>query len=212
MLFPDAKLIIFSKAPDAGQVKTRLIPALGRDGAAKLHRDMLEHKLRMVRDNEISPTDLYCFPDPQHPYFQHIAAGFGLNLYTQTGTDLGQRMANALQTALNTHSMVVIIGSDSPPLDLEYLKSAFQSLGQGHDAVIGPALDGGYVLLGLRRFNSKLFTSIDWGTNRVLTQTRERLQQLGFSWIELDPLWDVDRPEDLIKYQKQLHAYGLVYG
>jgi len=210
MLFPDAKLIIFSKAPEAGQVKTRLIPALGIEGATRLHKEMLEQKLRLVSENQIAATDLYCSPDHQHPYFQQVTSSLNLDLHTQSGEDLGQRMANALQTALNTHTMAVIIGSDSPPLDLAYIKAAFQALEQGSDAVIGPAIDGGYVLLGSRRFSNKLFACMNWGTDRVLTQTRERLQQLDYSWIELDPLWDIDRPEDLIQYQTQLHSYGFV--
>jgi len=122
---------------------------------------MLEHKLRLASENKIAPTDLYCSPNHQHPYFQQVAARFNLKLHTQSGDDLGQRMANALQAALNTHTMAVIIGSDSPPLDLTYIKAAFQTLKQGSDAVIGPAIDGGYVLLGMRRFSNKLFTSIN---------------------------------------------------
>lgn len=208
MLFPDAKLIIFSKAPEPGQVKTRLIPALGKDGAAQLHRNMLEQKLQMVSESQIATVDLYCSPDQQHPYFQQIASSFNLSLHTQIGADLGERMANALQVALSTHSQAVIIGTDCPPLDQAYLIDAFQALENGADSVIGPATDGGYVLLGLRRFSRTLFTDMDWGTNRVFRQTKARLHQLEFSYVELDSLWDIDRPEDLVLYREHLHSYN----
>lgn len=201
MLFPEAKLIVFSKAPAPGQVKTRLIPALGEDGAARLHQDMLEQKLRLVTENQIAAIDLYCSPDLHHPYFQEIASRFNIDLHTQIGDDLGERMANAMQTTLSTHSLAMIIGTDCPPLDRIYLRDAFQALADGSDAVVGPATDGGYVLLGLRRFDNMLFTGIDWGTNMVYRQTKTRLEQLGFPHVELDTLWDIDRPEDLVLYR-----------
>ncbi len=205
MPLTNSKLIIFSKAPDPGQVKTRLIPALGETGAAQLHQEMLEQKLRLMTETAIATVELHCAPDRQHPYFRQIASSFNLELYTQTGEDLGERMANALQAALGTHSQAVIIGTDSPPLDLAYVTQAFQALQDGADVVIGPAADGGYVLLGLNHYSSGLFTNIDWGTNRVCNQTRARLHQLGFTHVELDTLWDVDRPEDLDLYRKHLH-------
>ncbi|MCP4128071.1 MAG: glycosyltransferase [Gammaproteobacteria bacterium] len=207
MLFPNSKLIIFSKAPDPGRVKTRLIPALGETGAAQLHQEMLEQKLKQVTETEIATIELCCAPNRQHPYFRQIASRFDLELRTQTGDDLGERMANAIQTDLHTPPQTVIIGTDCPPLDLAYIAEAFQALQDGTDAVIGPATDGGYVLLGLNRFSSDLFTNIDWGTNRVCDQTRARLHQLGFTHVELDTLWDVDRPEDLDLYRKHLHPH-----
>ncbi len=206
MLFPDSKLIIFSKAPDPGQVKTRLIPALGKTGAAQLHQELLEQKLKLVTENMIAAVELHCAPDRQHPYFQQLASRLNLELHTQVGDGLGERMANALQAALSTHSQAVIIGTDSPPLDLAYLTAAFQGLENDADAVIGPAADGGYVLLGLRRFSPMLFTKIDWGTNLVCGQTRAQLHRLGFTHVELETLWDVDRPEDLDLYRKHLHS------
>ncbi|MCP3671549.1 MAG: glycosyltransferase [Gammaproteobacteria bacterium] len=208
MLFPNSKLIIFSKAPDPGQVKTRLIPALGETGAAQLHQEMLEQKLRLMTETAIATVELHCAPNQQHPYFRQIASRFNLKLHTQTGDDLGERMANALQAALGTHSQAVIIGIDSPPLDLAYVTEAFHALRNGTDAVIGPATDGGYVLLGLSRFSSGLFTKIDWGTNRVCNQTRAHLHQLKFTHVELNTLWDVDRPEDLDLYRRHLHSYS----
>ncbi len=206
MLFPDSKLIIFSKAPDPGQVKTRLIPAMGKTGAAQLHQDMLEQKLKLVTENGIAVVELHCAPDQQHPYFQQTAYRSNLELHTQVGDDLGERMANALQAALNTHSKAVIIGTDCPLLDQEYLIAAFQALENGSDAVIGPAADGGYVLLGLRQFHPTLFTDMYWGTDTVLSYTKARLHQSGFTYVELNTLWDVDRPDDLDLYREHLNS------
>jgi uncharacterized protein len=205
--FPDARLIIFAKAPEPGQVKTRLIPALGMEGAADLYREMLGQKLQMLSGNRIARTDLYCSPDRRHPFFQQAASSYDLELHSQTGNDLGERMSNALQKTLENNTLAVIIGSDCPPLDLAYLHSAFHALEQGAEAVIGPATDGGYVLLGLRRFEPAIFTDIAWGTDSVLARTRDRLQMLGFSWVELDTLWDLDRPEDLLLHREQLSTY-----
>jgi uncharacterized protein len=204
MLFFDSKLIIFSKAPIPGQVNTRLIPVLGADGAAKLHQDMLEQKLRMTHDKQIAPIELYCWPDKHHPYFQQISSRFTLKLHSQTGADLGKRMASALQQALSNYRQAVIIGTDCPPLDQQYLTEAFQALTQGADAVIGPASDGGYVLLGLSRFDQTIFEGIDWGKESVFSQTIARLRQLEFNYVELTTLWDVDTPDDLIRYNQYL--------
>ncbi len=202
MLFPDGKLIIFSKAPIPGRVKKRLIPILGAEGAAELHQEMLEQKLCMAHDKRIAVTDLYCYPDRNYPYFQQLTSRFALELHNQSGADLGERMVDALQRSVSKHSYAVLIGTDSPPLDSAYLTQAFQALEDGADAVIGPAMDGGYILIGLRRFDRTIFEDIDWGGEEVFSQTSQRLTQLGFDWVELETLWDVDRPEDLERLER----------
>ncbi len=197
MLFPKDKLIVFAKAPIPGQVKKRLIPALGAENAAKLHQEMLEKKLRTVNDNKITHLELYCWPDKHHPYFQEIQSRYSLQLYSQQGADLGERMANAMRRSITEQGNAVLIGTDSPPLDNAYLIQAFQALQDGADAVVGPAEDGGYILLGLSRFDNAIFKDIDWGEKTVFNQTALHLTQLDFNWVELETLWDVDRPEDL---------------
>ncbi len=206
MLFPDGKLIIFSKAPVPGKVKTRLISELGADGAARLHQDMLEQKLRLATDNQIASVALFCSPNKEHPNFQQLQSRFVLELNSQAGDDLGKRMANAMQQALANHKQAVIIGTDCPPLDHLYLIEAFRALDQGADAVIGPASDGGYVLLGLSHFSKKIFEDIDWGGEKVFSQTITKLRQLGLNYVELKTLWDVDRPGDLIRYREHLSS------
>jgi rSAM/selenodomain-associated transferase 1 len=199
MLFPNDKLIIFAKAPIPGQVKKRLIPALGKKGATKLHQEMLEQKLRLTHDNNIAPVELHCWPDTDHSHFQEIQARYPLKLQHQRGSNLGERMAHAIQQTTKENCNAVLIGTDCPPLDRSYLIQAFQVLQDGAEAVIGPAEDGGYILIGLRRFNNDIFQDIEWGSDRVLSQTKSKLKQLSINHIELDTLWDVDRPEDLIR-------------
>jgi glycosyltransferase A (GT-A) superfamily protein (DUF2064 family) len=106
-------------------------------------------------------------------------------------------MAHAMQQVIEEHSSAVLIGSDSPPLDKEYLIAAFQKLHSGADAVIGPAEDGGYVLIGLNHFHSEIFHGIEWGSNKVYQQTKSKFILLNLDYAKLDTLWDVDRPEDL---------------
>ncbi len=199
MLFPKDKLIIFAKAPIPGQVNKRLIPALGTKGAARLHQEMLEQKLRIANDNQIAQLELYCWPDTHHPYFQEVQSRYSLRLYSQQGEGLGERMADAMQRSITKQGSAVLIGTDCPPLDNAYLKQAFQALQDGADAIVGPAEDGGYILIGLSRFDKQIFDNISWGGKEVFRQTAWRLSQLGFNWVELKTLWDVDRPEDLVR-------------
>lgn len=197
MLFPSDKLIIFAKAPIPGEAKKRLIPVLGEVGAAELHQKMLEQKLRLIQENSIAPVELHCWPDKSHPYFLDIEARYSLQLHNQQGDNLGERMAHAMQHAIDKHSSTVLIGSDSPPLDREYLITAFQQLHSGADAVIGPAEDGGYVLIGLSHFHSEIFHGIEWSSNKVYQQTQSKFEQLNLNHVKLNTLWDVDRPDDL---------------
>lgn len=193
--FPGASLMIFAKAPVAGAAKTRLAPVLGEQEAADLHARLTERILHTAVSANLAPVELWCSPDCSHPFFQAVAGTVGRR--AQRGQDLGERMANAFDTAFGSHSYAVLIGTDCPALTADYLARAFAALDGGADAVVGPAEDGGYVLLGLRRMDKRLFDGVAWGTARVLGQTRKRLAALGWRWQELETLWDVDRPEDL---------------
>jgi len=190
-------LIIFAKAPIPGKAKTRLIPELGSDGAAKLHTEMVIHTLRTAKKAQPDRLELWCTPSPDHPLFQACPQQFGVTLHTQHGRDLGERMAHAVDGALQHSSHVILIGTDCPSLTANTLQQASTVLKQGIDAVIAPAADGGYVLLGLTRSSPDIFESIAWGTDSVLQTTRARFRKLGWQWYELDEHRDVDRPEDL---------------
>ena len=205
----DSKLLVFAKAPVPGAVKTRLQPTLSATDAAKLQSFFIEHTLSVFSGVENIDVDLYCFPDETHPIFQQCAQQYDIRLKKQNGNNLGERMANALQTALAEYQQVVVIGTDCPELTVDYLEEALSRLKQGSAAVLGPALDGGYVLLGLQMFSPSLFENINWGTDQVLFQTRTRLSELGWKWDELPRLRDVDTPEDLFQYPTLVRDAGL---
>ncbi|MGX2038933.1 TIGR04282 family arsenosugar biosynthesis glycosyltransferase [Methylocaldum sp. MU1018] len=202
--FPLAVVAVMAKAPISGRVKTRLIPALGAAGATRLHTALLRKTGREMLRANLCPVRIWCAPDIDHPEFAGLKAQ-GAMLKAQCGGDLGARMAYAAREALDTASQVVIVGTDCPALDSGYVESAITALLNGNDAVIGPAEDGGYCLLGLSRTDDRLFENMPWGGNLVLAETRRRLATLRWRWSELPSLWDVDRPEDL----RRLESLGL---
>ncbi|MBD2777645.1 TIGR04282 family arsenosugar biosynthesis glycosyltransferase [Iningainema tapete] len=202
-------LIIFTRYPEAGKTKTRLIPALGAEGAASLHRQMTEHTLSQVRQLHIDPPHggfsfevRYAGGDLQ---LMQDWLGTDLVYQSQGEGDLGQRMVRSLVAFESGTEQAVIIGSDCPGLNTQILAQAFKHL-YLHDLVLGPALDGGYYLIGLRCLIKELFTNIDWGTARVLQQTIDVAQQLNLSVADLPPLADVDRPEDLPIWEKIVNS------
>lgn len=202
LIGPEAKFLVFAKAPVAGEVKTRLAPALGAEGAAVLHARLVRHTLATVRslsDNVI----LYCAPDRDHPFFSVCAQQYGVALEHQCRGDLGIRMLHACIDHLKTGTAVVLVGTDSPALDAEALGKAVVALARGAHVALAPAEDGGYALIGLRRCAPELFLDMPWGTGRVMDETRARLQRLGWRWTELAPVWDVDRPEDYERLRRE---------
>jgi uncharacterized protein len=189
-------LHLLARAPVPGKVKTRLIPALGAEGACSLQRLLLERTLALSADG-FAERFLWLddLPDAE---LQALADDLGWTLMEQPVGDLGERMRRIAILGLADSEAVVLIGNDCPALDAGYLASARAAL-QQHCAVLGPAEDGGYVLLGLRRVDPLLFSAIPWGSEHVLALTRTRLQQLAWKHHELQMLWDVDRPEDLVR-------------
>lgn len=192
------RLLVFARAPVPGLVKTRLIPALGAAGAAALHGRLLERTLATACAAAPGRVELWCTPDTGAPAFAAAAEHWGVTLQRQPPGDLGARMHAALAAALDRGTRALLIGCDCPALTAADLEQAFAAL-DADDVVLGPAADGGYVLVGARRLSPLLFTGIDWGGPRVLRQTRARLVALGWRWHELRTLWDVDRPEDLAR-------------
>ncbi len=208
MRFPVATLMIFAKAPVAGAAKTRLVPALGEQGAADLQARMTERILHTAVTANLAMVELWCSPDCSHPFFQAVTDAVGRRV--QHGQDLGDRMAYAFDATLVHHPYAVLVGTDCPAMTADYLGRAFALLEGGADAVLGPAEDGGYVLLGLRCMDKRLFESVAWGTDNVLKETRERLTALNWHWQELETLWDVDRPEDLERLMSSHNLGGIV--
>lgn len=192
-----SRIAVFAKAPIPGEVKTRLIPALGEQGAAALYRALTTCAIQVAAGAGIGPVDLWCAPETGHPFFAQCSRRFGVALHAQGEGDLGARMQRAFAAMLASSARALLVGSDIPAMTPDYLRAADAALAEGYDAVLGPAEDGGYVLVGLRRVVPGIFERIRWSEPDVLAVTRARIAHLGWRHLELPVLWDVDRPEDL---------------
>ena len=203
---------VFARAPVPGRAKRRLVPALGEEGAAELQRRMTERIVAAAVASGIGEVALWCTPDCRHRSFRALGARYpALRLRAQHGNGLGERMAGAMREMLARRPFVLLAGSDCPALGEAGLHRSARWLAEGADAVLAPALDGGYVLIGLRRFEGSLFEDVAWGTGGVLEATRRRLAGLGWKWRETEPLPDVDRPGDLARLPPELSS-GLLPG
>ena len=190
-------VIVMAKAPVPGFAKTRLIPALGADGAAALAERLLHATVAQALAAAIGPVDLCCAPDRGHPAFEHYAAVTGIEFTDQGDGDLGARMARAFERWLRSGGCAVMIGTDAPALDAALLARAAHALSDA-DAVFVPAFDGGYALIGLRRQAPSLFDDMPWSTPAVLARTRQRLAAAGLTHIDLPAVADIDEPADLL--------------
>ncbi len=206
-----ATILVFARAPVPGSAKTRLIPALGADGAAAVHERLVDRALATAVAAAVGPVELCCTPDDVHPALAGLARVHGARLAPQGPGDLGARMHAAIARALADGAQcAIVIGADCPALAPRHLREAAAALAGGHDAVLAPAEDGGYVLIGLKRAAAPLFAGIRWGEPSVMKDTRTRLAALGLRSVELETLWDVDRPEDLARMQGMREAGGVV--
>lgn len=189
-------IAIFAKAPIPGLTKTRLIPTIGATDAARLHRRMSLHAIRVAQGARVGDVTLWCAPDASHPFFRDAHRCFNVELRVQPSGALGARMATAFAQAGPARPLL-LIGTDCPALTEQHLIRSADALRQGAAATFLPAEDGGYVLVGLRAHLPEIFERIDWGEPVVMQQTRQRLRDLGIAWSEGESLWDVDRPADL---------------
>lgn len=192
-------VVVFAKAPQAGKVKTRLAGTVGADAAARLHAQLLERTIATARAAGCGTVELHGAP-AGHRWMRALARRHAIGLRGQGGGDLGQRMGRAFDSGLRRYDRVILIGSDCPALAPRDVRRAARLL-RGCQAVIAPADDGGYPLIGLTRLPAGFFSGIAWSTHRVLEQTRKRLADLGWRWRELRTVWDVDRPADLERLQ-----------
>jgi len=199
--YPNAALMVFCKAPIPGQVKTRLIPKLTADQAAELHIELSIKTLQRATLSNLCPVQLWCSPTTDHAFFTASAAAYPLALRQQQGADLGERMHHAFCSALADYSLALLMGCDCPSLTEQDLEQALTTLNQENEVVIAPAEDGGYVLVGLNQPHPELFDNMPWGTERVLDQTRNRIEHYKLRHHELIEQWDLDTPEDLERYR-----------
>ncbi|MGP9834080.1 TIGR04282 family arsenosugar biosynthesis glycosyltransferase [Marinobacter sp. NSM] len=202
-----AVLMQFAKWPQAGRVKTRLIPALGIEGALQAHitlsLEVLDNLCATGYDVSFwwdRPLDQP--PEEAAPLLANIEAA-KLPQSFQQGGDLGERMARALGQGIASHHRAVVIGSDCPSVDPGYVRSAVAAL-EHYDVVLGPSDDGGYVLIGARRLAPGALEGIAWGTPEVMQQTLQRMEAAGLSVYLLEPRWDVDEPEDWQRFRRMV--------
>lgn len=188
------RVVILAKAPVAGSAKTRLIPLLGADGAARAAAQMLALTVRHALDAGLGTPELCASPAPDDAAWRGLLPA-GVRLSEQGSGDLGARLAAAAARVLAAGERVLLIGSDCPALDAARLRQAAAALDE-HDAVLFPACDGGYVLLGLKRSDPALFRDMPWSSSAVAGLTRRRIADLGWSLFIGDTLADVDEPAD----------------
>lgn len=189
------RIVIFAKAPVPGSVKTRLIPVLGEAGAARLAQRMLANTVDHAKAAGLATPELCATPHPDDAsWVKHLPAG--VRLSDQGPGDLGQRLGAAAKRVIDGGERILLIGTDCPALDGKLLAEAAAQLDH-HDAVIHPALDGGYVLLGLARTDPSLFRDIAWSTKTVAATTIGRIRALGWSLFVGETLQDIDEPADL---------------
>lgn len=194
---PDTTVIVFLKLPEPGLAKTRLAAAIGVEAALALYREMVHHTMKQVMESGLNMCIHYAGSGDPAGYFPDLAP---YSITTpQAGTDLGERMANSFESVFeNGAESALLIGCDIPRVTARVLRKAAHLLDRA-DAVLGPAQDGGYYLIGLNRpsFHRRIFADIPWGTAAVLSETIHRLTTVGMKTAQLDRLSDIDTVDDL---------------
>jgi rSAM/selenodomain-associated transferase 1 len=190
------RIVIFAKAPIPGFCKTRLIGALGEEGAAALAAKMLCRTVEIAMRADMGPVELCVAPEPEHPSLRALDLVSEVAWSRQAEGDLGARMASAVLRTLARDENVLCIGTDCLELEVKHLQEAARALRQ-NPVVIAPALDGGYVLLGLSQFDASIFQDMVWSTDRVFQETMHRVERLGWHVTQMETLRDIDEPGDL---------------
>lgn len=204
--FPDVTMIVFARVPAPGAVKTRLVPALGAEGAAELQRWLLARTIDAADRVVFGRHELTLTPVAE-PSLLPAAPRARWALTVQRGADLGARMHEALERALNGGGAALLVGSDCPLIDSRYLTTAAYALAAGAEVVLGPSDDGGYVLVGLSTPCPEIFEHVPWGTAGVMAATEARLDLAGrrrgraFRVEKLPPVFDIDEPADLARWR-----------
>ena len=199
----DAAFVVMTKFPEAGRVKTRLVPAISAAHAARVHREFLLHVVDRLSPRRV----IACYDPPQREAEMRDLLGEGVELIAQADGDLGDRLAAATAAARRMAENLIFFGVDSPDVPLAFVDRVGESLAS-HDVVIAPADDGGYwsVALARRVEAAKLFVGIEWSTGREGAQTLERAKALGYNVALADRWADVDRPEDLRRLIERLRS------
>lgn len=190
------RIVIMAKAPVAGFAKTRLIPALGKEGAARLAQKMLSHTLATALASKLGVVEICATPDPTDTAWQNLDLPNNIVWSAQCDGDLGERMARVAARTTRNGEAILLIGTDCPAIDVFTLHEAAQAL-HDYDASLLPTYDGGYALLGLKRFDDHLFEKMSWSTSTVALQTLHRMAQIDCNVKVLQTLHDIDEPADI---------------
>jgi rSAM/selenodomain-associated transferase 1 len=193
-------LIQFARAPVAGRVKTRMLPVLTARQAYDLHCELVLWTSATLAGSGLGDVELSVAGGCDHALFEQCRELGISRMSQQRGADLGERMYQAIRDGLQRYKKVILVGSDCPAIEVAYLQQALLALDTA-PLVLGPAEDGGYVLIGAREIDAEIFTGIPWGTGQVYAGTVESIRKLGLSWVELPVLADVDRPDDLAAWK-----------
>lgn len=185
------RLVLFARFPTPGAAKTRLIPAIGKDGAANVHRQLTERTVRILESSG-APVELRYTGATASDFRDWL--GPGITLVEQVAGDLSARLLASIEPA-----PVIFFGADTPDLQIGHVSQAIQAL-ETKKVVIGPARDGGYYLIGIAERMDWLFESMPWSTDQVMPETLSRLRDRSIQPVLLEPLDDCDRPEDLTNW------------
>lgn len=189
-------LLIFIKNPIKGKVKTRIAATTGDDKALKIYLELLRNTRKIA--TQINATQHLFYADFINNNDDWSDTIFNKQL--QVNGDLGIKMATAFQTIFNQNATkCVLIGSDCASLTPDIINQAFTQLDEC-DFVVGPAIDGGYYLIGMQQYSPEIFDNIDWSTEKVLSQTVSIIEEHNKTFALLPTLSDIDYEEDWIKY------------
>lgn len=189
-------ILQYAKTPELGKVKTRLFPVLSPEQATVLHKNLLTHVADVAA--QIEGVHHQLWSTAGGAFLEGLAKRFSSEHYLQAGADLGERLAYGVEKNIPNYDAVILIGSDCPYLDKEYYQNVLEQLfEQNIDVVIGPAFDGGYVLLAVKEYHPVLFQEISWGSDQVFEQTLDKAEQSGLTVKQHKVMGDIDRPDDL---------------
>ncbi len=195
-------LLVFARAPREGRVKTRLIPHFGARRATEIYRRLLAMALNAALTSTWSRIQVWCTEEVSDGFFDPYRRQARVRFHQQCGDDLGSRMAHACEQALRDADRIALMGTDCPALGARLLGRVRERLSGDHEVVMVPALDGGYVLIGMREACPGLFEGIEWGGDRVAGQTLARCRELGLRCLEMPPLRDIDTPGDVLQWRE----------
>ena len=203
-------ILCFCKHPEAGLVKSRLAEDIGNESAASIYNCLLNNTLSNVQLTAYK-TYLYCYPNMNHPLLNKYAEKYNLELRKQSTGNLGDKMFRAIESHISFDNNIILIGTDCPEIDADYIQLAIDLLNQNNDVVLGPTEDGGYALIGANKIHKSIFEHVNWSTNQVFKQTTDNLISLGWKYTCLPKVRDLDVLQDFqyfSKHEKYKHLFN----